>query len=545
MLCCWLFEALEARDFFTADGISYLDIANSCVVGHWHALVNGWWSPAYPFLLAICLKIFKPNPFNEAMFLHLIAFVSLIISLASFEHFMAVFLEFRQEIAADDTEGKVQLISDSSTTLIGYCLFFWISTFLIPPTLEQPDILVFILYLLASSLCMQLVMYPQGRTRYAHLGIVLGVAYLTKSVMLPLAFAFYLAVFLQKNRWRVLPWLLLSIAVFAAICSPFVLALSKSKGRFTFSDVGIMAYRHVMGADEDPRVPDPSPKPSAAPGIQDYTRIIHLGTYPPWSDPSYGYRATAFRFNLRRQLNRTHIVLRYYFNLFVVQLGAPAAGFLALFLAAGPKTFARRFVNQPLLWLPALAGLAFYASMRVDGRFLAGFVLALFAACTAALRVPAAEHLHKFIAPMVRGVSLILLAQVAVQTGHDGIRGFERPKHPDSQVARYLQVLGIRNGDRAGYIGYALIDHAWAHLAGVRIAAEIPETDVPNFWASTERRRAEAIDWIASTSAKVVVTRNVPNSAMCMGWTKIGETDYYVLKISPRVRPNQLDAISR
>jgi hypothetical protein len=537
MLCCWLSQALTARDFFTADAISYLDIANSCVAGQWQALVNGWWSPAFPFLLAICLKIFKPHPFNEALLLHLFAFVSLIAALATFEFFMAVFLKFRQNIVPDDPGGDGHLISDRSIMLVGYSLFFWISTFLLSPTLEQPDILVFILYLLASALCMQVVTSPQVSSRYILLGVVLGLGYLTKSVMFPLAFVFYLALLFQKNRSQIWPRLLLSMAVFATVCSPFVLALSKSKGRFTFSDVGVMAYRHVMGTDE-PRTPlERLPKPKAAPGIQDYTGIIQLGTYPPWSDPSYGYRATPFHFNLRRQLNRTHIVLRYYFDLFVVRLGALATVFLVLFFAGGPQRFARRFVNQPLLWLPALAGLAFYASMRVDGRFLAGYVIALFAACATVLRVPETESVYRSVASTAYAVSLLLLAQVAVQAGHDGLRVFELQKHPDWQVAKYLQDTGMKSGDRAAYIGYALIDHAWAHLARVRIATEIPEPDVPNFWASQERQRTEAIDWIAFTSAKVVVTRNVPSSAMSMGWTRIGETDYYVLKIPPPGTP--------
>jgi hypothetical protein len=536
MLCCWLFQALAARDFFTADAISYLDIANSCVAGHWHALVNGWWSPAYPLLLAICLKIFKPDPFHEALLLHLIAFVSLIGALAAFEYFMAVFFKFRQKTLSDDTADQGQLIPDRSVMLVGYSFFFWISTFLVPPTLEQPDILVFILYLLASALCMHLFMNPHESPRGVALGAVLGIAYLTKSVMLPLAFVFYLALFLQKNRSQMWPRLVLSMAMFAAVCLPFAVALSKSKGRFTFSDVGVMAYRHVMGVDEEPLEVD-SPKPAAAPDIQDYTRIIHLGTYPPWSDPSYGYRATPFHISLRRQLNRTHIVLRYYFDLFVVQLGALGAAFLALFFAGGGKRFARRFVKQPLLWLPAAAGLTFYASMRVDGRFLAGFSMALFAACAAVLRVPEKENVRSYIPSMAWGVSLLLLAQVAVQAGHDGLGVFERQEPPDWQVAKYLKDQRIKNGDRAGYIGYALVDHAWAHLAGVRIAAEIPETDVANFWASPEPQRAEALDWMAATSAKVVVTRNVPGSALPMGWTRIGGTDYYVRKLSPRIAP--------
>ena len=244
-----------------------------------------------------------------------------------------------------------------------------------------------------------------------------------------------------------------------------------------------------MGADEAPLLPDVAPKPSAAPAIQDYTRIIHLGTYPPWSDPSYGYRATPFRFNLRRQINRTHVVLRYYFDLFVVQLGALATAFLVLFFAGSPQKFAKRLTGQQLLWLPAIAGLAFYATMRAEGRFFAGYAIALFAASAAALRLPGWAQVQKFIPSMAYGVALLLLAQVAVQAGHESIRVFEHQQHPDWQVAKYLQELGIKNGDRVGYIGYALIDHAWAHVAGVRISARNSRFGCCKFLG---RRRAAA-----------------------------------------------------
>jgi hypothetical protein len=280
MLCAWLAQALAARDFATADAISYLDISYSCLAGNWHALINGWWSPAFPFLLTIWLKIFSPSPFREAVVLHLFSFLSLVLALAVFEYFIRVFLVFRTTAVVDDHDAGLA-VPDDWIWIVGYSLFFWISTFLIPPSLEQPDILVFILYLLAAVICMQIVQEPQKWSRYFFLGVVLGAGYLTKSVMFPLAFVFYLALCFHKDRLRVLPKLIFSVVIFAAVCSPFALVLSKSKGRFTFGDVGVMAYRHVMGMDEQPLVPDPRPRPNAAPHIADYSQIIHLGTFPP------------------------------------------------------------------------------------------------------------------------------------------------------------------------------------------------------------------------------------------------------------------------
>jgi len=129
-------------------------------------------------------------------------------------------------------------------------------------------------------------------------------------------------------------------------------------------------------------------------------------------------------------------------------------------------------------------------------------------------------------------VSFLLLSQIAVQVSHEASHLFGRQPHPDWQVATALRQIGLKNGDRVSYMGYALVDHAWAHLARVRISAEIPEEDVLNFWASDEKNRQEVINWLSSTTAKALITRNVPDSAIPMGWTKVAETNYYILSLS-------------
>ena len=92
--------------------------------------------------------------------------------------------------------------------------------------------------------------------------------------------------------------------------------------------------------------------------------------------------------------------------------------------------------------------------------------------------------------------------------------------------------MGLKKGDRVSYMGYALVDHAWAHLARVHISAEIPEEDVLNFWASDKQERQDVINWLSSTAAKTLIAKNVPDSAMPMGWMRVADTDYYILTLS-------------
>jgi hypothetical protein len=529
-ICVWFAEALAAKEPLNPDAVSYLNIANSLVAGNWHAIVNGYWSPVFPLLLSLMLKIVRPSPFHQPLAVHMFAFVSLIAALFSFEYFLSEFFSYRRHLFTEQFEVAREEISDDAIWLIGYSLFFWITSFLTPPYLEQPDILVFVLYLLASAICMQL-SSRQEWWRFALLGLVLGLGYLVKAVMFPLGFVFLLAVFWQRAQWRVLLRLVLSTAAFVAVSLPFCLALSHSKGRFTFGDVGIIAYRQIMGLGDETLPPTSIPRPVATPHIQDYSQILQLGTYPPWADPSYRFKGAPFQFSFWRQVNRTHVVLHDYFNLYVEKLGVLMCGLLVLFSCSNPPIFAKRFLRQIVLWLPAIAGLAFYATMRVEGRFLAGYTIGLFAACIASIRIAEFPGASKLICSAALAVSLLLSVQAAVQAGHEAIELFDHAQPPDQQVAATLLQMGVEVGDRVSYMGDTLVDHSWAYLAGVKIVSEIPQEDVLSFWAADQIRRTEVLNWLASTGAKVLVTQNVPDTAMPMGWRRVGNSDYYILPL--------------
>jgi hypothetical protein len=529
-VCLWLAEALAARGPLDADLVSYLDIARSCLTGNWQALLNGYWSPGYPLLLALWIKITHVSRFHDALAVHLFGFISLIVALVCFEYFLSVFFAFRARNAVQTPNVVVHGVPDHAVWSMGYSLFFWITTFFTPPWLEHPDILVFIAYLVASALCMQL-SDRQEWWRYGLLGIVLGLGYLAKAVMFPLGFVFLLALFLQRAKSGPLPRLIFSAAVFLAIALPFCLALSQSKGRFTFGDVGAIAYRHIMGFDLEEPASTGAPRPVAAPHIQEHVSALHLGTYPPWADPSYGFKGGPFRFNFWRQANRTQVVLHGYFDIYFVGLGALVCGLLVLLSGSKTSLFATRFASQFVLWVPALAGLGFYATMRFEPRFLGSYTIGLFAAWTGAIYIDDSAVAVRLTRSVARAVCAMLILQSAVQAGHQGIGLLRHAQHPDWQVANALGQIGLKSGDRVGYMGDALSDHGWAYVAAVKIVAEIPPEDVLQFWAADPNQRKEVLKWLASTGAKALVTNSVPNDALPMGWHRVGDTDYYVLPI--------------
>jgi hypothetical protein len=185
-----------------------------------------------------------------------------------------------------------------------------------------------------------------------------------------------------------------------------------------------------------------------------------------------------------------------------------------------------------MLWLPAIAGLGLYALVRVDGRFLAGFAIALFAACASAVRLPAAEFRGKLERSVVLAFALLLLAHVLVEVGHDGVKLLHRDPYPDWQVVTTLRTLGVQPGDRVSYMGDTLSDHVWAYLGRLSLVSDIPPEDVNTFWAASPAEKQRALDWLAGSGSKILVTRNVPDSAMSLGWKNVAGTDYFVLPLS-------------
>ena len=45
--------------------MSYMDIADLMHAHHWAGVVNGYWHPLYPALLALAQIVFHPSRWNE------------------------------------------------------------------------------------------------------------------------------------------------------------------------------------------------------------------------------------------------------------------------------------------------------------------------------------------------------------------------------------------------------------------------------------------------------------------------------------------------
>src|SRR5260370_32898737 len=104
MIGCWIVQAVGSLQFVVPDGISYIEIAQSFHRGNPGALINAYWSPLYPTLIAGWLAVLKPSIRYEILAVNCLNVVLLVIALWSFEYFVAGTVLFQRKSAAEGPE---------------------------------------------------------------------------------------------------------------------------------------------------------------------------------------------------------------------------------------------------------------------------------------------------------------------------------------------------------------------------------------------------------------------------------------------------------
>jgi hypothetical protein len=535
MICCWLIEAFSYRHTVFPDANSYFDLAWFCVRGHWKGLVNGYWSPAFPVLLSFPLRILHGH-LQEIMIAHLTNVLVLIGALACFEYLFKELENYAalHWLAFEETERGLAMPYLRAT---GYALFFWLSLYATPPSQETPDALAMALVLLAAGI---LVRIASGTTHwfwFAALGAVLGIGYLAKAALFLLAFVFLSAAALASKNWgRAVRGLLAGLLTFAFVAGPFVLLLSKSKGRFTFGDSGAINYAEFVdgvklltnwqGGPPGSGMPiHPTRKLMSSPAVFEFATPIE-GTYPPSNDQSYWYDGVRPHFELKGQLLVLWRTIDDYFSIFV-KLGAMAAGFgVLLGFGGGLQEYWPRFRRLYFLWVPGLAALALYALVYTELRYVAGFILLLWAAAFFSLRVPRngmGESLEK---AATVAILMLLGAQITWSMTHAAFRAVSKSEFVAADVVAALREAGVQSGDPVAVIGNPPTSGYWAHLAGIKIVEEIPDEEIPNFLSANSDQRIKSLRVLGETGAKVVVSSNLPQEVLQRGWQPIPNTPY-------------------
>jgi hypothetical protein len=526
------------------DAIAYLDIGDAYVRGDWHHALNAYWSPMYSWMLGVVMRLVHPSMEWEFPLVHAVDFAHYLLAMVAFEYFLRGLLRWRADAG-----------QSWAWWVIGYALFIWSSLRLVTLDVLTPDMWVTALVYLAAGILVRVRLGDVRWQRFALLGAVLGVAYLSKAAMFPLGFAFVVAAGWAVGRRRLgFERALVTLAVFLAVSSPFIFALSMSKGRFTFSDTGKLAYTWFVDGRTEATNWQGTPAGTGTPRhptrvlrkdpiVYEYATPI-AGTWPPWYDASYWNEGVKPAVKVAPEM---WVVMQNVAK-YAAALAAIVTALVVVGVMAGGRA-ASGLRSAAFLLLPTLAGLALYSLVLVEWRYVASFIVVFTLAAFAAMLPDAAVAAHipsgqtaswapRLLRAVAVALAIALLAQSVDlaydETGHvlRALVGRDDPN--DFAIAALaFQKLGLRPGDEVGRIGSPFFDY-WARLARVRIIAEVPDAQASQFWAADSATREDVLTTFARAGAKAVVAQSVPEWADTSGWLCVeGDADYMVRFLTP------------
>ena len=553
-LVCWivcvgfaLFEAWSQRRFINEDGVSYLDMSDALIQHNWHLLINPIWSPLYPLLIGIATWLMRPSAQWELLIVHALNFVIFLGALASFEFLMRqVITVLGRENGREDADSTARL-PIWIWQLLGYCLFAWSTVGMIyAPRMITPDLLVAMFVYLDAGLLLNLRVSTKRSRTCVLLGLTLGLGYLAKAILFPMAFLLMVVAFFAIGEWRkaVLP-VAMTFLLFCAVAAPLFISMSMRVGRPSYSEVGNMNYAwHVnhfdlyfSSASGPPSyLKHPMTLLHARPDVFGFREPLAL-TYPLRSDMQYWYAGAPAVFNPRNQLRTIGKNLTVLFaDVHIMPLSGLIAGALILLLT-GPNASWR--LNKGLrswpLFIPGVVGPCLYLLITVEPRYVAPFLilvlLGLFPGIF--LHNPKDAAKRTAISTVVVATSVMVLTALLV-VYH--LAGFPPGENGELyvQVGQSLNRVGVRPGEDVAIIGDSSDGCRWARMARVRIVAQIFREDVADFWrASSPQVKAEVYDALARAGAKAVVAEETPPPDEFADWQKLGDTHYYVHFLAP------------
>lgn len=526
-----------------ADGVAYLDMGDAYLRGDWQNAINPVWSPLYAWILGVVMALVEPAPAWEFPLVHLVNFALFLLALLCFDFFWRQLGRYRCQAVGP----AMCALPDWAWLSIGYTLFIWVALSLIAIWAVTPDMLMAALVLTAAGLIVRMRLGRDDWPSFLLLGLTLGLAYLAKAVMFPLAAVMLGAAWLSASSpRRAAPRALGALLLFLLVSLPYVLAISHTHGSLTIGEAGTITYiRHVagmtnphwQGTQSDTRT-HPSRQLLDTPPIYEFAEPIG-GTYPISYNPAYWFEGAAIKFDWGRQLQALVRNSLYYARLFGWQQGGPLA--LALLLhSLGPSRRAS-LLGRARGWsllLPALTALLLYGLVYVEDRYVGVFLLLLWGDLLANVRLPDSPANGR----ILRAASILMVGFLFLNIVAFNLEGYGRlsdasaalseaaPPASPLAVAETLRQLGVSPGSTVGVIGYAY-DAYWARLARVQIVAELVDWPDNPFWTGDAALQQAVLQAFTRSGACAVVAEYAPAGARLAGWQQVDDSSYYIYRL--------------
>jgi len=550
-VCCLLalLDAWAGRQYTDPDGISYLDMSDALLKHNWHLLTNPHWSPLYPFLIGVATWLLHPTGYWELPLVHLVNLVIFLGALVSFEFLMRQVIRVLRGVDGNRNADSAFQVPVWRWQLLGYSLFAS-STFVLISGVRRvdPDLCVAAFVYLDAGLLLRLRTGAKRSRTCLLLGLTLGLGYLAKAILFPMAIVFMAVACLVLGEWRraVLPFATM-LLVFSTVAAPQIYLISQIVGRPSFSESG--ALNIVWQINGEKMLPFYSPESGhilkhpmnlllERPAVFSLQGPVD-STYSLWRDPWYWNAGASTAFNPRNQIR---VVGRNLAGLFADRYMLPIwilfAGGIVLFLTSMdvPRHVQDIAKCWPLL-IPGIAGVFIYIPVLVLPRYIAPFIVLAFLGLFPYLLVQRSNRpantgalVTQISASSTFAFALFLVvlhltAPLPVLKGNGGLY---------YRVAESLNRNGLLPGQPVAIIGSGWDAMMWARRARVHIVAQIPEENANDFWRAPDlQAKSEVYDAFAKSGARVIVTEEKPPSIGFADWKEIENTQYYAHFLAP------------
>ena len=499
------------RNTIGPDPRAYMELARAILRHDWPMVVNSYWSALYPWWLAAGMWLVKPSLRQEFPLAHALALPLYLLCIAAFEFFWTSLLGVRK-LLSEWPRSPGLPIPTMQMWVLGYSIFIWMTIGELI-LLITPDMCVTVIVLLAAGLLLRMeITLGAQRRNYLWLGICLGIGYLTKAILFPMAFIFLGVMILVSRRpiRRNVGSFALAGLAFAALAAPQIALLSRAKGHFTFSETGKLniawfnygfPYRNWQGQPAGNGTPlHPTRKIYNDPAVYEFNGPLRA-SYPPWFDPTYWNEGLSPAFNLGKVTKNVVHVLSELGSEFL-HPAAWLAGMLLLLAGADFKKTWRGIAAYRPLILISIAAYAAYSFTLMQSRFLPPWELLLWGSFLAGIRLrESTASLSRWV---VGAVSVALIAAMLRMAYAGFITHFPSDASPEYATAEGLQKMGVQPGAKVGVIGFDN-DAYWPYLAHFDVVAEINTNETCLFWSKPEEIQTQVLQKFADSGVSVVV----------------------------------------
>ena len=524
----------QSRTYINPDGISYLDVAREMLKGNPGAYFHPYWSPLFPALLALGIRLASPAPASVLLLAHAVIALSALAALAAF-----IFFIYEWRCLLEPATNELTQTAFFPRTLLGLGLFLFATIKFIGANILTPDILAMaVVFALAAVTCR--IAAGRGRTGSAiALGLLLAIGYLTKAALFPLGLLLLLLLALSwyRNRTRIIPVIIASI-VFIALTAPYIAILSARQHKITFGESGRLNYAWSVlhnspmyagwtkGSQQSGTPTHPLKVLRTNPTVLAFDHTTP-GTLPIWYNPSYFYQGLKAPFDLQlqlRQLRRAPSQI-----LAPMRRSAFAILLMLIFLAV----LARKQLRAPKLAAPwlilwSIGAYCMYSLVVAQPRYLAPFFALLLYLCAEELftRLPPGSIRVGTLVLFVAALFFILDVAYAHTIRSEPISDQHNGK-VQQVIAENLKAMGVSPNGKIAVLGdpldvyFAFLDHLHV-VATIGFRGGNTPGDAYKFWAMDAQSQKALEDRLAALGITAIVSTSPCNAVAGPRWRPIG-----------------------